>query len=566
MPLEIQVYATADQVDQYLSTSEGRDEVLERLKDYHVQKIYLEAQRSGHTPSPETMRVSRDFFRSRDIQVSVGVATVPGGEFGVPSTGSPYSMNYEAKETQKDLDDLFTYCASEFEEIMVDDFLMTDDESEASLKARGDRTWSEYRLQLMTGIARDHLIAPAQAQRPDVAVIIKYPQWYDRFHSFGYNVVTGPQLFDQVWVGTETRDPETERYGYVQPTEGFINYSWLQSLSGEKIGGAWFDHIECPDTVFLMQAYQSVLAGARKLTLFNLGDLMVRNPVAALFLSKFDRLAALAEALGNELPQGWVAFKPPHSESGMDMYLFDYLAMLGFPIRMSGTIPPSPKVLILSTHSAQSKELSGLLAGNKLGGCKFLVTPGFLTTVKDLQVLEALGLNTPLPDSLKVVETERIVVNGSEVALREAAPFLDLPSIASSTQLAFLKANGREIPILQHLTAPAGDVFLLNIHTFGENLFDPDKELFLAPKKLQISHWPRELADLIRSQLGEGLSKGLSANPPFGLYAYSGNRAVVTNFTAEPLPVNFTNNQGSSEQVTVPAWDYALVNFAGKTQ
>lgn len=561
MPLEIQVYATAHQVDEYLSTPEGRSKVLEQMKVYHAGKLYLEAVRSGHKPSAETMRQSRDFFRSHGMQVSVGVATVPGGDFGIPSTNSRYSINYQAEETRKDLEELFSFCAAEFEEIMVDDFLMTDDESDMSLNARGSRSWPEYRLQLMTDVARDHMIAPARAKRRDVSVIIKYPQWYDRFHVFGYNVETGPQLFDQVWVGTETRDPETERFGYVQPTEGFINYSWLQSLSGNKIGGAWFDHLDCPETIFLMQAYQSVLAGARKLTLFNLGDLMENNPVAALFLSRFERVTALAEALGQDLPQGWVALKPPHSEPGYDLYLFDYLTMLGFPLRMSGTIPSAPEVLILSTHSAQSGELRDRLMDGSLKGCKFLLTPGFLSKIEDAEIKKAFGLNPAACRSLEVIEAGQIVVNGKQVALSESSPFFDLPVVASATQSAYFSHEGRKIPIMQHLKAPAGDVYILNIHTFGEDLFGPDKELFLAPTKLQIPHWPQELADLIRSTLGTGPERNLTAKPPFGLYLYSGQRGVVTNFTDKPLQVSLPGPHGDTQQVTVPGWEYALVNF-----
>jgi hypothetical protein len=124
--------------------------------------------------------------------------------------------------------------------------------------AKGNRSWDEYRRALLTELAQSVFIGPAKQVNPDITMIVKYPQWYDRFHLFGYDTKTLPELFDKVWAGTESRGRNTQRFGFVQPYEGFVNYRWLADIAGEKIGGAWFDHGDCAEHDFIDHAYSKV--------------------------------------------------------------------------------------------------------------------------------------------------------------------------------------------------------------------------------------------------------------------------------------------------------------------
>ena len=40
-----------------------------------------------------------------------------------------------------------------------------------------------------------------------------YPQWYDNFHNRGYEVVQETQDYGKIWIGTETRDTDNQRWG-----------------------------------------------------------------------------------------------------------------------------------------------------------------------------------------------------------------------------------------------------------------------------------------------------------------------------------------------------------------
>ena len=65
-------------------------------------------------------------------------------------------------------------------------------------------SWEDYRCELMVQLSRERILAAARRVNPKVKIIIKYPQWYDRFHERGYEVVRETADFDRIWVGTET--------------------------------------------------------------------------------------------------------------------------------------------------------------------------------------------------------------------------------------------------------------------------------------------------------------------------------------------------------------------------
>ena len=135
-----------------------------------------------------------------------------------------------------------------FDEIMIDDFWFTDcacaecDRARAARKVSiGDTsypvagdTWEDYRSELMLQLSRNYVLSAARRVNPKVRIIIKYPQWYDRFHERGYDVDRETRAFDRIWVGTETRDRD---HGGAAPYEGYFIMRWLGKLGSEKTGG-----------------------------------------------------------------------------------------------------------------------------------------------------------------------------------------------------------------------------------------------------------------------------------------------------------------------------------------
>ena len=129
-------------------------------------------------------------------------------------------------------------------------------------------------------------------------------------------------------------------------------WRWLTSIAGRKVRGAWFDHIECSAQNFVDQAWQSVLAGAQELTLFHLGDLMTPHPGDALLADRMSELHKLAARVRGKSRRGIAFYKPPGSESSENMYLADYLGMIGLPILPAAQYPMEAKVAFLPVQAA----------------------------------------------------------------------------------------------------------------------------------------------------------------------------------------------------------------------
>lgn len=498
----LETYVTSDQVESYFSTPENRLKTLQVYQNIGITKVFLESLRSGHQASLDSLREARDFLRDHGIEVSGGIATTAGENFCEPSSSPTFWLNYQHPKTQNAISEHIRKVAPLFDEIIVDDFLATDDESSLSLRAKGNRRWSDYRLELMADFAERFIVKPAREANPKIQLIEKIPQWYDRFHLFGYNVEAAPRLFDRVWVGTETRNPDTARFGYTMPTEGYINYRWLASIAGEKIGGGWFDFGDCASGPYLMQAYQSVLAGAKELVLFESGTLIQGSTCLEPFLKRRDALYSLGKILGNRIPQGMYAYKPPNSDASdeqgaANLYIFDYLATLGLAPLPVSQVPDDVRVLFLPRQAADDPEIVAKCNGWQKKGVKLIVTPDFLARV-----------NNP-----------------------------SLPSISDRSSLPPFSSRQME----------SGTIWIFNLETFRHDEFAPGKELLLPPRPLKVCEWPGEVVNPIRKEVLSAFGLELDAPNNIGVCLYDDGLLVLANFNDVPAQcvVQNLNNPNS---------------------
>jgi hypothetical protein len=380
-PLRISVYATAGGIQKLLMTAEGRQRAAQAMKRLGVTRLILEGRRGDEYVAPETLRELRGQLATLGFETTGGIATVPGRNFGVRQQGGLSWLNWEAAATQNGIAEFFRTNAAVFDELVVDDFYCTMDSSPESEKARGDRDWGEYRRDLLTGLIQPIVAGPARAVKPDIRLVIKFPQWYDRFHLFGYDPPRMAAQFDRVWVGTEVRNPKTQRMGFVQPTQGYMNYRWLASVIGDKVEAAWFDHIECTAQNFADQAWQSVLAGARELVLFNLLDVVEGHPGHALFEKALPGLREAAARVRSRKPQGVAFYKPPNSEPGDNRFLMDYLGMLGIPLVPVAAYPAQSRAVILGMQAAHDAELPGKVNAHRKQGARIAMTASLMERV-----------------------------------------------------------------------------------------------------------------------------------------------------------------------------------------
>jgi hypothetical protein len=583
--VSIQTYVTAHQVMELFQNPDQQQKTLSAYNELGIEKVYLETVRSGFMPDEKVLMNAKSLLEENGIAVTAGIATIRGEDFCEPTNYRGIWVNYAAEKTQKDLANRMRFMAERFDEIIVDDFLATDDTSEISVKQKGDKSWSEYRLSLMTDFSRQYIIAPARKVNPDIHLILKFPQWYDRFHRFGYNVETAPTLYDRIWVGTETRNPDTVRYGFVQPTQGYINYSWLASNAKEKIGGAWFDFGDCTPTSYLMQAYQSVLAGARELVLFESGSVVNQNECLKPFKHRLHAIPQLGKICDGKTKKGLIAYKPPHSEGSdktgaANLYIYDYLATLGLsPIPVSST-PDTFDSIFLSRQSADDPSIESHLMNWLKQEKVILMTPDFVTTLNDKVMVKLLRLSSLRLDG-GTIETNEVKVNDQVVNLKDS---ISIRSLSLHTDWKII-AEGKSSVLAAKLVLPnKGSVILLNLPTFTHEEFGPGKEQFLPPRPLSVTQWPQEIGDAIRKEIPNPHDCIIESPNNVGIYYMGSSEIIVTNFNDQDeicslsfdsdksvkLHSEFDHKNGTNlrlesngeYKITVPAWETVILTIS----
>ena len=71
-------------------------------------------------------------------------------------------------------------------------------------------------------------------------MIIKFPNWYEHFQGLGYDLDKEPKLFDGIYTGTETRDPEiTDQH--LQQYESYQIFRYFENIAPGRNGGGWVD-------------------------------------------------------------------------------------------------------------------------------------------------------------------------------------------------------------------------------------------------------------------------------------------------------------------------------------
>jgi hypothetical protein len=542
-PVRISVYATAGGVLKYLARQDSRAKAEAALARLGVSRIFLEGRRGDESVPPELLRQLRRYFRSRGIETAGAIATVPGQSFGVRQNEGYSWLNYEDPQTRADITRFFEENAPVFDEIIIDDFYCTGDTSEASQIARGGRAWGQYRREMLVGLIEPMMIQPARRANPRVRLMMKFPQWYDLFDRYGYEPARMGAAFPVLWAGTEVRNPETQRMGFVAPTEGYVNWSWIRAVNGDKLHGAWFDHIECTAQNFVDQAFQSVLAGARELTLFHLGDVVEGHPGDELLAGKLPELQQLARRVQGASRRGVPFYKPVNSPAGDNRFLMDYLVLNGVPVLPVAEYPARSAVVFLGVQAAHDARLEEKIAAHLKRGATVAVTPALLRARPGLAVMAGVAVSP-------AAEPERIrqlqAAGGKTVALSRG---LEVDGGLRVVHAQVLLGCQRA-PVLVSRRTGGGTLLVYNLRTFSDADYAQAKELLLPPLKLGLTELPAEVADRLRAPLLQPLGLRFSAPAGLGLYLL-GKGFVVYNFGSAEVEFGL---QGVRHRLAANAW------------
>jgi hypothetical protein len=380
--LRVSTLFTAQDVRDRLADEAGLAEAVAWSKSLGITRVFIETFRDGYRAPRETLAAARDRFRAEGCEAWGCVTTT---RIGKRSTGWNIISCFSDEPTRKELASIFAFTASLFDGIMIDDFFFTDCGCAACEKACGDGGWARCRCDLMVDVSKRDVIAAARAANPKVQIILKYPQWYDNFHNRGYDVVRQPPLFEWIWVGTETRDPDSTRWGRKAQYEAYFIMRWLGGIGGEKTGGGWFDPYGTSPPTYVEQARQTVLAGAREMLLFCYGSLM--DPEAARNVDalrpELPALVELARWVKGGTPYGIPAIKPPGSQPATaEEYVFDWIGMLGIPLAPAHQIPREAPAAVATSHLVSDPAGKKFLADHLAAGRPVLATKAAVEAVQ----------------------------------------------------------------------------------------------------------------------------------------------------------------------------------------
>ncbi len=357
-PPTYNAYLTVGTVERDLSTPAGVDLAVARCRQVGVGKVILEAYRGGTVIPAERLRELRDAFRAAGLETSGGLMPVHGGDFGKRGVGVETRCGffcYSDEGTQQAIETEIRKLAGLFDEIIIDDALLTSCRCPQCDEARAGRDWGDFRRDLMLSFSR-RLVAAAHDENAGAKLVLKLPQYYDRYGRFGYDPVRQGRVYDGVWVGTETRDPTTLAYGYVEPYQPWFHVAWIRQCVGEKFQGAWYDYLDCDEQLFYEQAVTTTLTQPGQVTLFCYGEQMFAETDGmarrvARSRDLLDRLAALAVD-----PVGVAALRPVHADGDGDLFIFDALGMLGIPLAPVVELAPDLRNVIVPAHGASEPD------------------------------------------------------------------------------------------------------------------------------------------------------------------------------------------------------------------
>jgi hypothetical protein len=540
---QVSIYCRAQEVQKMADPKWLEESWTAVSREVHVDKIYIETHRDRILIDDATLEAAKKFFTERGVKVAGGIT------FTVSEPNRYETFSYSNPEHRKTVREIAEHTARHFDEFILDDFFFTSTKSDFDIKARGTRSWTDYRLAVMEDAAKNLVLGPAKAVNPKVKVVIKYPNWYDHFPALGFNLARGPQLFDGIYTGTETRDAVRSAQ-HLQPYLSYNIMRYFSNIAPGRNGGGWVDTGGA--TYYDRYAEQLWLTlfakAAPEITLFDIRQMLypldpkksaprqvtptsfdfkdVVKPVTldgvAFTPSHYARVAGVSfETVDKVLgkvgkPIGIPSYKPCNSQGAED-FLQNYLGMVGLPIEMVTEFPQDAPVVLLTAQAAADPGIVAKIEAALRAGRHVVITSGLL------QALRGRGIEriAELEDSGRVALVSQFIVGRGEL-IASQKPIL-VPQITYRTndswELVSAIDGDNGWPLLHDADYLSGQ---LQVLTIPENFAD-------------LYSLPAPVLNAFRRVIGASLPAQLEAPGKVSLIAYDDDTFIVHNFRDEPV-------------------------------
>ncbi len=544
----VAIYIPAAVVKQFAEPGRLETEWNRISSQLKVDKVYIETHRDRIVVDEALLETVKKFFLDHGVRIAGGITF----------TDAPIQFQYRSFCYTDPVDRAFVKQISEltarhFDEIILDDFFFVTTKYDSDIAAKGPHSWTQFRLDLMNGVGRDLVVGAAKAVNPRVKVTIKYPNWYEHFAGMGFDLEQGPQIFDGIYTGTETRDPNrTDQF--LQQYESYQIIRYFENIAPGRNGGGWVDtfSISYADR-YAEQLWDTMFAKAREMTLFFWGGMLMpveagqreawqslptsfnyeqmlkhvqpgTSPadaaaptwarVAGYALEQAD---AVAGHLGQ--PIGIPSYRPPHA-LGED-FLHNYIGMMGIPLELHPTFPEDAPVVLLTEDAKADPEIVARIKRQLVAGKSVIVTSGLYQALQGRGIEDIVELQTSARRFIADSYSTGFWPGSRPPAGNDppGAPSIIFPQIGFLTNDAWALVNA--------LSDGVGYPILL-LDRYGKN---GRFYVWTMPDNLHhLYHLPAFVTKVIKDVLMPGFPVRLDGPSQVALFAYDNHTFIVESF------------------------------------
>lgn len=395
-------------------------------RNLKVDKIYIEVMRNHRLVDEKGLEKLKKFYQDKGVEVCGGLA------YSVSEANGYQGFDYADPENREFAKKAAEMAARHFDEILLDDYYFFDRKTDYDIKAKGSRSWTQYRLDTMREVTRDLIVGPAKAVNPKCKVIIKMANWYDQYAGMGNDTEKVPLIADGMFSGTESR----LWVGQEQHLQPYLSYDIMRFMDNLHPGvnkGGWVDQGGAnPIDRYSEQLLDTVFSRCPEMCCFNFSGMI--GSIRFFGNSSTNRtwadqpttlnMAELQKTLGpNEAPTfadvagytlanadkvlsqvgrpvGIKCYTPYHATG--EEFLHDYLGMIGLPMDIFPQFPTTNADMVLLTEQAKSDpDIIHKIETQLHAGKSVCVTSGFVRAMKgkgieDICEIEATGATVPV--------------------------------------------------------------------------------------------------------------------------------------------------------------------------
>ena len=546
----VAVYIPVGVVQSFQQPKKLEEDWTRLSRQLKVDKVYIEVQRDKNLADDALLERVKKFFLDHGVQVAGGMAASDG------SIGGQFkSFCYTDPNDRAFIKMAAELAARHFDELIQDDFFFNNTKYDSDIAAKGGKSWTRFRLDLMDGAAENLIIKPARAVNPKIKLVIKFPNWYEHFQGLGYDLDKEPKLFDGIYSGTETRDPEITDQN-LQQSESFQIVRYFENIAPGRNGGGWVDTYSTRYADrYAEQLWDTVFAKAPEVTLFEWSGLL--RPIAvgdrsqwADFPTSFDykqmmtawssnapavgeptwaRVAACALEQADTVlgrlgkPIGIASYKP-YQSTGED-FLHNYLGNLGIPIDLHPEFPTNADLVLLTECAKSDPGLVGKIKTQLSAGKSVVITSGLLRALEGKGIEDIVEARCP---DRKILAHEYLsgfgAGNGALLGgAKEDVQFPEIDFLTNdSWSLVRALANGRGYPLLFMDRYSKG---ILYVWTIPDNFND-------------LYRLPAEVTGSLKAYIMGQFPVQVDGPAQVALFAYDNHTFIVESFLPTAAEVN----------------------------